>query len=63
LSKVDRKLEKEQELLNRLALLPDGEQKARETKRMINLVRNYAGYREYPKYSMVIATSFINRLY
>jgi pyruvate,water dikinase len=46
-------LKKEQELLARLKQLPDGEQKARETKRMIDLVRNYAGYREYPKYSVV----------
>lgn len=44
---------KEQELLDRLKLLPDGEQKARETKRMIDLVRNFSGYREYPKYSIV----------
>lgn len=46
-------LKKEQELLNRLKQLPDGEQKAKETKRMIDLVRNFAGYREYPKYGMV----------
>jgi phosphoenolpyruvate synthase/pyruvate phosphate dikinase len=46
-------LKKEQELLDRLALLPDGEQKVRETKRMIDLVRNFAGYREYPKYAIV----------
>ncbi|GIP37083.1 putative phosphoenolpyruvate synthase [Paenibacillus sp. J31TS4] len=43
-------LEKEQELLERLKALPDGEQKAAETKRMIDLVRNFIGYREYPKY-------------
>lgn len=46
-------LKKEQELLDRLKQLPDGEQKAEETKRMIDLVRNLAGYREYPKYSIV----------
>eukprot|EP01098_Paradermamoeba_levis_P012648 TRINITY_DN5569_c0_g1_i1.p1 TRINITY_DN5569_c0_g1~~TRINITY_DN5569_c0_g1_i1.p1 ORF type:complete len:330 (+),score=13.85 TRINITY_DN5569_c0_g1_i1:44-991(+) len=46
-------LKKEQELLERLKQLPDGEQKAEETKRMIELVRNYAGYREYPKYGIV----------
>src|SRR5262249_35754636 len=46
-------LKKEQELLDRLKQLPDGEQKAEETKRMINLVRNFSGYREYPKYSIV----------
>src|SRR6185295_18198188 len=46
-------LKKEQELLDRLKQLPDGEQKAKETKRMIDLIRNFAGYREYPKYGMV----------
>ncbi|KUG04882.1 phosphoenolpyruvate synthase [hydrocarbon metagenome] len=46
-------LKKEQELLERLKQLPDGEQKAQETKRMIDLVRNFSGYREYPKYGMV----------
>ena len=46
-------LKKEQELLDRLKQLPDGEQKAEETKQQINLVRNFIGYREYPKYSMV----------
>ena len=46
-------LEKEQELLVRLQQLPDGEQKAEETKRMIDLVRNLIGYREYPKYEIV----------
>ena len=33
--------------------MPDGERKAEETKRMIDRVRTFAGYREYPKYSMV----------
>ena len=46
-------LKKEQELLDRLKQLPDGEQKAKETKRMIDLVRNLSGYREYPKYGIV----------
>jgi phosphoenolpyruvate synthase/pyruvate phosphate dikinase len=46
-------LKKEQELLERLKQLPNGEQKAKETKRMIDLVRNFIGYREYPKYSIV----------
>jgi pyruvate,water dikinase len=46
-------MEKEQELLSRLKQLPDGEQKAGETKRMIGLVRNFIGHREYPKYGMV----------
>ncbi|WP_438350783.1 phosphoenolpyruvate synthase [Paenibacillus sp. FA6] len=44
---------KEQELLDRLKQLPDGEQKAKETKKMIDLIRNFIGYREYPKYGMV----------
>ena len=47
-------LNKEQELLKRLALLPDGEQKVKETGQMISLLRNFAGYREYPKYGIVI---------
>jgi pyruvate,water dikinase len=46
-------LKKEQELLHQLKHLPDGEQKAKETKRMIDLVRNLSGYREYPKYGIV----------
>jgi rifampicin phosphotransferase len=45
-------LKKEQELLDRLKQLPDGEQKAKETKRMISLIRNFIGYREYPKYGI-----------
>ena len=46
-------LKKEKELLERLKQLPDGEQKVKETKRMIDLIRNFIGYREYPKYGMV----------
>ncbi len=46
-------LKKEQELLDRLKQLPDGEQKAEETKRMIDLIRNFSGFREYPKYGMI----------
>ncbi|SFD85074.1 pyruvate, water dikinase [Paenibacillus catalpae] len=45
--------DKEQELLDRLRQLPDGEHKAQETKRMIDIIRNFIGYREYPKYGMV----------
>ncbi len=44
---------KEQELLRRLRDLPDGERKAEEAKRMIDCVRTFIGYREYPKYGMV----------
>jgi rifampicin phosphotransferase len=46
-------LKKEQEILERLKQLPDGEQKAKETKRNIDLIRNFMGYREYPKYGIV----------
>ncbi|MEW4022989.1 phosphoenolpyruvate synthase [Bacillus sp. YAF8] len=46
-------LKKEQELLDRLKQLPDGEQKAKETERMIRIIRNFSGFREYPKYGMV----------
>lgn len=46
-------LKKELEILDRLKQLPDGEQKAKETKRMISLIRNFIGYREYPKYGMI----------
>ena len=44
---------KEQELLARLRAIPDGERKAEEARRMIDRVRTFIGYREYPKYSMV----------
>ena len=46
-------LKKEKELLDRLNHLPDGEQKVQETKQMITLLRNFIGYREYPKYGIV----------
>ncbi len=45
--------EKEQELLERLRALPDGERKAEQAERMIDRVRTFIGYREYPKYGMV----------
>src|SRR5713226_3421638 len=44
---------KEQELLARLRGLSDGERKAEESKRMIDRVRTFIGYREYPKYGMI----------
>ena len=44
---------KEQDVLNRLRALPDGESKADETQRMIKRVRTFIGYREYPKYDIV----------
>lgn len=48
--------QKEAELLQRPRGLPDGERKAAETKRMIDRLRTFAGYREYPKYGMVSRT-------
>ncbi|MGW6547548.1 rifamycin-inactivating phosphotransferase [Streptomyces massasporeus] len=44
---------KEQDVLTRLRALPDGESKADETQRMIERVRTFIGYREYPKYDIV----------
>ncbi|MCR6463422.1 phosphoenolpyruvate synthase [Bacillus paranthracis] len=46
-------LKKEEELVDRLQQLPDGKQKVEETKRMIRNIRNFIGYREYPKYGMI----------
>ncbi|MFC9228835.1 rifamycin-inactivating phosphotransferase [Streptomyces decoyicus] len=45
--------EKEQDVLSRLRALPDGDRKADEAKRMIDQVRTFIGYREYPKYGIV----------
>lgn len=45
--------QKEQEVLSRLRALPDGDRKADETRRMIDRVRTFIGYREYPKYGIV----------
>ncbi|PFE16885.1 phosphoenolpyruvate synthase [Bacillus cereus] len=46
-------LKKEEELVERLQHLPDGKQKVEETKHMIRNIRNFIGYREYPKYGMI----------
>jgi hypothetical protein len=46
-------MDKEQELLARLRACRTGSRKAEETKRMIDRIRTFAGYREYPKYGMV----------
>ncbi|WP_369359478.1 rifamycin-inactivating phosphotransferase [Streptomyces sp. cg2] len=45
--------QKEQDVLARLRALPDGDRKADETKRMIDRVRTFIGYREYPKYGII----------
>ncbi|MHC6630292.1 rifamycin-inactivating phosphotransferase [Streptomyces globosus] len=44
---------KAQDVLTRLRALPDGDRKAEETQRMIDRVRTFIGYREYPKYAIV----------
>ncbi|MGW1614128.1 rifamycin-inactivating phosphotransferase [Streptomyces sp. NPDC002285] len=44
---------KEQDVLSRLRALPDGDRKADEAKRMIDRVRAFIGYREYPKYGII----------
>ncbi|MEH0932133.1 rifamycin-inactivating phosphotransferase [Micromonospora sp. CPCC 205558] len=44
---------KAQEVLSRLRALPDGQRKAEETERMIDRVRTFVGYREYPKYGII----------
>ncbi|QKW05001.1 phosphoenolpyruvate synthase [Streptomyces sp. NA04227] len=45
--------QKEHDVLSRLRALPDGDRKADETKRMIDRVRTFIGYREYPKYGII----------
>jgi pyruvate,water dikinase len=43
----------EHEILTRLRSLPDGDAKAAQTKQMIDRVRTFIGYREYPKYAWI----------
>ncbi|MFJ6836984.1 rifamycin-inactivating phosphotransferase [Streptomyces sp. NPDC091209] len=51
-------LKKEQDVLSRLRALPDGDRKADEAQRMIDRVRTFIGYREYPKYG-IVSRSFV----
>jgi rifampicin phosphotransferase len=44
---------KEADILQRLRALPDGDHRAAETKAMIDRVRTFIGYREYPKFGIV----------
>ncbi|MBS1890392.1 MAG: phosphoenolpyruvate synthase [Actinobacteria bacterium] len=44
---------KERDVVARLRALPDGEEKAAQTERMVERLRAFAGYREYPKYGKV----------
>ena len=45
--------QKEASILERLDQLPGGKSKAKKTKKMISVLRNFAGYREYSKYLLV----------
>lgn len=45
--------QKEKELLDRLEQLPGGKQKTKKAKKKIDILRNFIGYKEYPKYIMV----------
>ncbi|MBI9013092.1 MAG: phosphoenolpyruvate synthase [Clostridiales bacterium] len=40
-----------QELIDQVEKLPNGKKKAKKLRRMASLIRNYIGYREYPKFS------------
>jgi pyruvate,water dikinase len=46
-------VQRAQALLERLRGLPDGEHRAGEARRMIDRLRSFIGYREYPKYGLV----------
>ncbi|MEU3208930.1 rifamycin-inactivating phosphotransferase [Streptomyces cyaneofuscatus] len=50
--------QKEEDVLSRLRALPDGDRRAETAKRMIDQVRAFAGYREYPKYG-IVSRSFL----
>jgi pyruvate,water dikinase len=45
--------QKEQDFLTRLEQLPGGKHKAQKAKKRISRLRNFVGYREYPKYLMM----------
>ncbi|MDT0441964.1 rifamycin-inactivating phosphotransferase [Streptomyces johnsoniae] len=53
--------EKERDVRSRLRALPDGDWKADAAKRMIDQVRAFIGYREYPKYGIVSRYSVYKR--
>ncbi len=44
---------KEEDIIRRLKELPGGKGKAKKTKKVISVLRNYAGFREYNKYIMI----------
>lgn len=44
---------KEQEIISRLEKLPGGKGKAKKAKKVISVLRNYVGYREFNKYTLI----------
>ncbi|MBR0599364.1 phosphoenolpyruvate synthase [Sinanaerobacter chloroacetimidivorans] len=44
---------KEEEIIKRLEQMPGGKQKSKKMKKMISVLRNMGGFREYPKYSFI----------
>lgn len=44
---------KTEELMERLNSIPRGKRKAEKTKKMISLLNNFLGYREYPKFAFI----------
>lgn len=51
----------ERDLLERLGALRDGAEKVDATERMIDRIRAFAGYREYPKFAMVLRYDIYKR--
>lgn len=49
---------KEDSILRRLEQLPGGKGKAKKTQKMSNVLRNFIGFREYPKYSFINTGGF-----
>ncbi|MGI2328939.1 phosphoenolpyruvate synthase [Planococcus sp. YIM B11945] len=45
--------QKERDLLKQLEQLPQGKKKAKKTQKQISLLRNFIGYREYPKFAFI----------
>ncbi|MDN7246404.1 phosphoenolpyruvate synthase [Planococcus shenhongbingii] len=45
--------QKRQEILSRLEQLPGGTRKVKNTKKMISVLQNFIGYREYPKFAFI----------
>jgi Phosphoenolpyruvate synthase/pyruvate phosphate dikinase len=45
--------EKEQDILRKLEKMPGGRGKAKKAKKAISVLRNYAGYREFNKYTLI----------